>query len=30
MIAGNYLTTLGQKFEDDVEMLERLEMPLRS
>jgi biotin synthase len=28
MIAGNYLTTLGQKFEDDVEMLERLEMPL--
>ncbi len=30
MIAGNYLTTLGQKFEDDVAMLERLEMPLRT
>lgn len=30
MIAGNYLTTLGQDFEDDKAMLLQLEMPLKA
>lgn len=30
MITGNYLTTLGQRFSDDLQMLEDVQMPIRS
>ena len=30
IIAGNYLTTLGQQIEKDVDMLNRIDLPIKA